>query len=153
VGIAVDASGVYWVNSGSGEVLKTSKSGGGAPVTLASGQKSPVDVAVDGAFVYWTSTAGGTVAKVALDGSGEAVVIAEGQKQPEGIAVDGAFVYWTNIDDASVVKVDKNGGAPVVLASFAGPGITIAPWSVAVDASRVFFTTNGLGTVESTSKN
>ena len=63
LGIAVDATSVYWTNYEGGTVQKVGL-GGGTPVTLASGQATPYDIAVDATSVYWTNL-GGTVMKVA----------------------------------------------------------------------------------------
>jgi hypothetical protein len=59
--IAVDASGIYWVNSRStlGTVMKLAL-GGGTPVTLAAGQDLPFGLAVDSTSVYWATFNGGT---------------------------------------------------------------------------------------------
>jgi hypothetical protein len=66
LGIAVDATSVYWTTYGGGTVMKLPL-GGGTPVTLASGQSSPTRIAVDATSVYWTNyvNPGGAVMKVA----------------------------------------------------------------------------------------
>ena len=89
--MAVDATSVYWINSGpnlsSGAIMKVALAGGD-PVTLASGQRDPRSIAVDATGVYWTnggsagtSIADGTVMKVALAG-GDPVTLASGQTRP-----------------------------------------------------------------------
>ena len=71
VSIAVDASGVYWLNYGTqannftdGSVLMVPR-GGGAATLLASGQSSPEAIALDATAIYWTNNGAGTVMKVA----------------------------------------------------------------------------------------
>ena len=61
-GIAVDATSIYWVNSGDGTVMKMPLAGGTA-ITLASGQAASAAIAVDATSVYWTN-GGGTVMRL-----------------------------------------------------------------------------------------
>jgi hypothetical protein len=61
LGIAIDATNIYWTNYG-GTVMKVPL-GGGMPTTLASGQQ-PTYIAVDATSVYWTNEGGGTVMKL-----------------------------------------------------------------------------------------
>ncbi|MBX3223763.1 MAG: hypothetical protein KF795_24840 [Labilithrix sp.] len=64
--VAVDASGIYWVNGTTGKVLrcKTLKGCMGAGETLAVGQTGARRIALDASFVYWsTPTAVMKVAK------------------------------------------------------------------------------------------
>lgn len=60
MGIAVDATNVYWVDEGAGTVMSVPLAGG-APKTLASGQNKPWAIAVDAAAIYWTNNGDGTV--------------------------------------------------------------------------------------------
>ena len=101
--VAVDATNVYWTESGSqggsdGMIWKAPLAGGPATM-LASGQPSPAAIATDGAKVYWangdTSNAIGAVMQVPVDG-GTPVTIAAVQPIPHAIAVDGTNVYWSS---------------------------------------------------------
>ena len=52
-GIAIDATHVYWANSGDGTIHKA-PIGGGTDTVLVSGQMKPENVVVDSKYVYWT---------------------------------------------------------------------------------------------------
>ena len=69
-------------------------------------------------------------------------VLASGQSQPFSIAVDDTGVYWTNLgsgtDGGSVASTHLDGSGFATLASLS----PAPPWAIAVDATRVFFTTN-----------
>ena len=65
--IAVDASGVYWSNSGAHASLVMLPAGGGTPTTLgtpANGVSPSYDIALDALAVYWTDY-DGSVKKMA----------------------------------------------------------------------------------------
>ena len=64
LGIALDATHVYFTDTEKGTVVKVPK-GGGAAETLASGQARPVSVAVDDTTVYWANINDHTIMKVA----------------------------------------------------------------------------------------
>jgi hypothetical protein len=62
-GVAVDGAYVYWTDVTTVNAIPI---GGGAAITLASGQATPYDIVLDANSVYWTNYASpGTVMKVA----------------------------------------------------------------------------------------
>ena len=66
VSLVLDATSVYWAESGGGRVMSCPRSGCGAgPTVLASGQDEPYGLAVDDRSVYWTTRSGGEIKRVA----------------------------------------------------------------------------------------
>jgi len=135
--IALDGTHAYWVNLGSGTIMRWPKAGG-SPTAIATGQAlgiylQPAMIAVDATDVYWTNRGDGTIAKVPLAG-GTVTTLATGQVEPAGLALDGTHVYWANHGNTgSVARVAKGGGTTEVIASNAGTqtsGITVRGGSV-----------------------
>jgi len=91
IGIAADATSVYWTSAGDGAIAKVPV-GGGSVTTLATGQSTSYGIALDAARVYWTSQANGTVMSVPI-GGGTTTVVASGQSGPVGIALDATTIY------------------------------------------------------------
>jgi hypothetical protein len=141
LGIAVDATSVYFTTFyDDGAVMKVPLAGGTA-IALASAQDSPMSLVVDGVNVYWTNWDGGTVMAAPI-GGGSATTLASGQSSPQGIVVDATSVYFTtggtsaaNYDDGTVMKVPIGGGPATALAT--GQNY---PLGIAVDATSVYWT-------------
>ncbi|HEX8790715.1 MAG TPA: hypothetical protein VF765_07170 [Polyangiaceae bacterium] len=91
IGIALDASRVYW-GTGDGAVLATPL-GGGETTTLTTslgGQEGgPNRLALHGTTLYWTSpTSPGAIYSCATTGCAKPTTIASGNVAPYGIAAD-----------------------------------------------------------------
>ena len=98
VGLAVDATHVYWVDGNGGTVSRVPK-GGGTPATIASGLDGPRQVAVRGELAFVTvegaSSGTGTIVQVPISG-GSPVVIASDQDHPGDVCATAAGVFWVN---------------------------------------------------------
>lgn len=68
-------------------------------------------------------------------------VLAAGQNEIEGLALDDTSIYWSNYDHVAqkgqIRRIAKAGGAVGVIANIA----KFAPWDIAVDATRVYWST------------
>jgi hypothetical protein len=105
LGLAADATNLYWTNSnpmGTGSVMQCAKADcAGTVFTLAYHRNSPRGIAVDGTDVYWTEesvyrcTIGGC-------GGGPVMVAAAGG---QALAVDGNHVYASTATE--VLVIDK----------------------------------------------
>jgi hypothetical protein len=94
-GIAVTADALYWANNSSGEIQKLSLQGG-APATLSSNLKQPIDLAVDDAYVYFTCTGDGTLNRVPIGGGTTEMLHSEPALQARWLAMDATDVYWVS---------------------------------------------------------
>jgi hypothetical protein len=93
-GFAIDASNVYWIQSGG--VVKMPLPSGSPQMLAAIGSGAQIGIALDANYVYWTENdpSNGSVMRVPIRG-GTAVALATGQSSPGGIASDASYVYWT----------------------------------------------------------
>jgi hypothetical protein len=142
LGIALDATNVYWAasgnQSGQGSVGSASKAGG-TVTQLATAQAFPMMVAVQAGQVYWVNrgaTVGnGGVYRVPV-GGGSTAQIAGGLPLPISIALDPTYAYWTTADRVS--RAPLAGGAAEILANNQNQ-----PIGLAVTATDAFFSAGG----------
>jgi hypothetical protein len=159
VGVAVDASGIYWVANAPDTLFSCPLGGcGGAPTTLMAGSSDVADlqqVALDANNVYFTDGNPlelGMILACAKSGCGTGpTVLARGLDAPIAIATDGINVYWTEtgpnfVAGASVTgvglvrkcAVGGCGNAPTSVAT----GLT-SPGAIALDDANVYWTEGG----------
>jgi hypothetical protein len=144
VGLAIDASHIYWAVDQPGTVARVRKDGG-AVETLAHGDK-PVGLALDATHAYWSEWGSGRIAKVPKSG-GEVVVLASDQKGARAIAVDDARVYFTHAPSGTIRSVPKNGGAVFTHASGQKQ-----PYALAIDGTTIYWADYAAGTVMAIAK-
>jgi sugar lactone lactonase YvrE len=149
IDIAVDDSHVYWTNSG-GSVARAPKLAGATAQTLAPGELQPFGIALDANYVYFTARASGMVKRVLKTG-GPVTTIASAQNRPEGIAVDADTVYWANNGLAGqadgVLMSARGASAPTPAMPEPVAVNQREPFAVRVDASGIYFSCEGDGTV------
>ena len=171
VGIAVDASNVYW-SDGWSHVYSCPKSGCvGPPTVLAQGLSLPGPIAVDGERVYWIemgTTPGlknvgqtysnGSVKACAHNGSDHGTTVLATYPTWLGggaMAADASGVYWSTEDASTtfgeIVGCASSGcgGTPKIYGVTSTKRPTLG---VAVDAAHVYWTDEGLGEVLTTPK-
>jgi hypothetical protein len=145
LGVAVDATSVYWTNYGLGNSNAPSQNtvmraplDGGAATTIAMGG-NPYGLAVDGANVFYT-VPGGQVMSAPLDGGAASVLTAS--PEPTAIAVDATNVYWLDRKAGEVRSMPKVGGAVVTLATFpprATGSSDVTPNQLAVGSAAIYW--------------
>jgi hypothetical protein len=140
-GLAVDATGVYWMT---GRVVRAVRLAGGTATALATAY-GPPSLAVDAGWVYFGTfegDGGGTIARASIDTA--PVTVATLSLAPSGIAASSGTVYVGTFDK-QVVEAPSGGGTPRSIA----PTSTAATVLVVVDAARVYFTDFAEGSIKS----
>ena len=145
VGVAVDATHVYWADHVYDGSVGRVPRGGGPSITLAPGKKGPIRVAVDDTDLYWTEYYSNEVRAVAKAG-GTPRTIARGIDSPVGIAVDADAIYFVD-SSGSAYRVEKRGGAMRVLASTTSSTGRAYGRGLALDGPNVYFTSEAAGLV------
>lgn len=135
-----------------GSVGSVAKTGGAAPTPLATGENWPFEVALTGTHLYWTELANNAgVRRVALAG-GPAETVITGLNNPTAVVQDGINLY---------IAVFGTGGSKGQVLSLSLQGSTLTPLAInqaqprglAFDATFIYWTNGGDGTVMKTAKN
>jgi len=158
VGVAVDASGIYWVAQAPNTLFRCPLAGcGGAPTVLMAGSADVADarqVALDANNVYFTdgNPEIGMVLACAKSGCGTApTVLASGLDAPIAVATDGINVYWTEARPYFTARAPVTGTGLVRKCAVGGCGnapTNVAtglnwPGAIALDDANVYWTEGG----------
>jgi streptogramin lyase len=145
VGIAVDASHIYWANTfaSPGTIGRSNLDGTEASQSFISGASSPCGVAVNSEYVYWGNHGTGTIGRARLNGSEINESFISGADAPCGVTVDASHVYWANENGTTIGRANLDGSEPDE--SF----VTVAkePVGVTVNGSFIYWGNNGSGTI------
>jgi Domain of unknown function (DUF5050) len=144
-GVAVNASHLYWTDSGSGAIWAANLDGSN-PQAIVTGQISPAGVAVNASHLYWTDS--GAIWEANLDGSNPQVIVTGQNDAGFGVAVDASHLYWTDTDGGTIWEANLDGTNPQAVVS--GQQL---PYGIAVGgggpklAGPMYWTNRGDGTV------
>ena len=153
VGVALDADNVYFTTAG-GAVHRGDRTAGcsNTPPRVAPGTSRGGHIAVDATNVYWASDgSGGGVCAGCLHGASKSGVDASPApvslgRTPQTLFMSGTRLFWTATGGAYGGEVSWRdegvGGNEFFYARQVG-----RPWGVTADATEVFFTIAGTGTV------
>jgi hypothetical protein len=137
VGIALDASNVYWVDD-TASVFSVPKAGGMPTMLFAGpgGGNAGGGIAVDATAAYfvWDYS---KIVKVPLGGSASAD-LDQGHEAFGTVAIDRTNAYWWNA--GSIMSIPLVGGTATTLATSTGPSPGFG-WAIAIDAYNVYWAT------------
>jgi sugar lactone lactonase YvrE len=137
---------VFWSDFGKGTISRNV--GSGPSTTLATGQQGPAGIAGFGSMVYWANPGDGTINAVAI-GGGVPKVLINGLASPLGLAIDpvAGTLFWTNTGDGTIKSFSVGDGKLTTIAVD-----QMDPLNIVVDATTVYWTDPGRGTVMSCPK-
>ena len=110
--IAVNSSGIFWNNTGSGFIGKANLDGSSPTGTLVqTGPDPSCGIAVDQNFVYWLDVGlGQSVGRATVNGANRQTSFINGATGACGLAVDANFLYWGSTTKA-IGRAPVGGGA------------------------------------------
>lgn len=138
IGIAVDATSVYWGNFGAGNVMKANLDGS-SPHEIAVAQGSPVSLKVQGDTVIWTNNnwPHSSIVRAGLEGEGAQVLYSA--TELFGFATDGTDLYFVeSVGADGFLRTMPLAGGDTVLLAGAGHAGGSYPAPIAIDADAMW---------------
>ncbi|WP_437335545.1 ABC transporter permease [Sorangium sp. So ce394] len=147
IGVAVDATHVYWSDYWASQILrKTKEPLGETAEVFAETNGNPTEIVLAGGVVYWVTDNTGAVQSKATDaapGAPPFTTTVDAQAVAKSLAVDDEFVYWTVYENSE--------GQGEVRRAHIGKGDTITlttgqPYffEIAVDCGFIYWNVNDL---------
>ncbi len=137
IGIAVDATNVYFSSFSSFYVSKVPKAGGTSS-TIGPYGNYPAGISLNDSYVFWANdNTDGSIAKVAKSG-GQGGILASAQASPTSTAADASNVYWTLSDAGTILKIPVEGGTITTVVSGQSK-----PACVTVDGDNLYWIGSG----------
>jgi len=143
-GVVVNASHIYWANTGNGTITEANLDGSD-PTTLITGASTPSGLVVDSTYIYWANQTGDEcIGRADLDGSNvnQCFINSDnGNYGPIGLAVDANYVYWTTgyFDTVGRANLDGIGVPDQNFIVPAGAKGSDALTGLAVNASYIYW--------------
>ncbi|XXX77565.1 ABC transporter permease [Sorangium sp. So ce134] len=146
VGIAVDATHVYWAEYFEGQILRKTKDPLGETEVFAETNGNPTEIVLANGVVHWVTDNTGAVQSKATDaapGAPPFTTTVDAQAIAKSLAVDDEFVYWT-------VYMNGAGQGEVRRAHIGmGDTTTLATgqpyfFEIAVDCGSIYWNVNDL---------
>jgi hypothetical protein len=119
--IAVNSSGVFWLDTWGGTINKVGINGGTAIILVTVPSLAYfgwyTKIAVDSSSVYWIDQVSGdsSINKISINGGALTTIVSK-LDCPIVIAIDSTNIYWSN-NGGGIFKVSKNGGTVTTLRS------------------------------------
>lgn len=147
IGIAVDATHVYWSDVLERRILRKTKDPLGTTAEVfAETNGSPTEILLASGVLYWVTDESGAVQSKATDAALDAppfTYTVDAQAVSKSLAVDDEFVYWTvyvnSEGNGEVRRAHIGKGDPIILA-------TGMPYffEIAVDCGSIYWNVNNL---------
>lgn len=142
LGIAVNSTHVYWVNT-EGAIVRRWPKQGGAVENFSVTLERPFAIAVDDAYAYWVSQGqNGEVARAPVSVGTKERLLAVPYNFVTKLGQSGPFLYWAGSGDARIARMAKTGGAAQPLLNS-----NSALSELSADDSGVYFADNTAGGV------